>query len=121
MFEEVKVNGMILPGPEDDLTFKNEKKKTEYETEAGTTQVSVTRVSRITISGNWTVTGRWMEQFRKWADTDTVTVSCFYPSKDTLSNHECQLMIDSEKHIKNARAQLKTDGLYQISVTMEEL
>lgn len=41
MFEEVKVNGMILPGPDDDLTFKNEKKKTEYETEAGTTQVSV--------------------------------------------------------------------------------
>ena len=28
---------------------------------------------------------------------------------------------DSEKHVRNARAQLRTGGLYQLSVKMEEL
>lgn len=121
MFEELKVNGTILPRPDDALSLKNEKKKTEYETEAGTTQVSVSRVSKIVISGSWTITGAWMERFREWAAADTVTVSCYYPSVSELSNHECQLSIDSEKHVRRSRDQLSTKGLYQISVTMEEL
>lgn len=121
MFEELKINGTMLPRPDDVLDLKNEKKKTEYETEAGTTQVSVSRVSKLTLSGNWTVTGAWLKKFRAWSDADTVTVSCFYPEVDHLSDHECQLSVDSEKHIKGARDQLHTDGLYQISVTMEEL
>lgn len=121
MFGEIKVNGEMLPRPDEALSLKNEKKKTEYETEAGTTQVSVSRISKITVSGSWTVTGTWMEKFRAWADADTVTVSCFYPSADEISDHECQLSIDSEKHVKRAREQIGKGGLYQISVTMEEL
>lgn len=121
MFGELKINGTLLPRPDDDLTIKNEKQKTEYETEAGTTLVSVLRVSKITISGSWTLTGPWTEKFRAWADSDTVTVSCFYPSKDELTDHECQLSITSEKHVRYARDQLTTDGLYEISVKMEEL
>lgn len=121
MFEELKVNGTMLPRPDEALKLKNGKKKTEYETEAGTTQVSVLRASKIAISGNWTVTGNWMKRFRAWDEADTVTVSCFYPSVDELSDHECQLSITSEDHVRNARDQLGKDGLYQISVTMEEL
>ena len=121
MFEELKINGTMLPRPDDALDLKNEKKKTEYETEAGTTQVSVSRASKITISGNWTVTGTWMEQFREWENADTVTVSCYYPSVSEISDHECQLTINSEKHVRHSRDKLKTNGLYQISVTMEEL
>ena len=121
MFQELKINGMTLPKPNDDLQFKSKKLKTEYETEAGTTQVSVRRVSQMSISGKWTLTGRWMEQFRTWADADTVTVSAFFPSKSEMSDHECQFEISSENHIRNARAQLNTDGLYEVSVSMEEL
>ena len=121
MFQELKINGVVPPRPDDDLTFKNEKKKKEYETEAGTTQVSVTRVSKISVSGSWTVTGAWLETFRSWQKADTVTVSCFYPEKDTLSDHECQLSIESEKHIRFSRDLLQTNGLYEISVKMEEL
>ena len=121
MFDELKVNGTMLPRPDEALTLKNEKKKTEYETEAGTTQVSVSRISKITLSGSWTVTGAWMEKFRTWADDDTVTVSCFYPSVKEMSNHVCQLSIGSEKHVKGARNQLDVDGLDQISGTREEL
>ena len=121
MFGEIKVNGITLPRPDDALDFKNKKITTEYETEAGTTQVSVRRISKLTVSGSWTLTGKWMEQFREWADADTVIVSAYFPSKDEMSDHECQFSIGSEKHIRFAREQLKTDGLYQISVTMEEL
>ena len=121
MFQELKINHVTVPRPDDDLEFVSEKLKTEYETEAGTTQVSVRRESRLKVSCSWTLTGPWAEQFREWAAEDTVVVSCYFPQKDEMSDHVCQLDIKSEKHVRNAREQLKTDGLYQISVTMEEL
>lgn len=121
MFQELKINGITLPRPDGDLEFTSEKIKTEYETEAGTTQVSVRRESKLTISGSWTLTGRWVDLFRMWASMDSVTVSAFFPSKESLTDHECQFSIDGEKHVRNAREQLRTNGLYQLSVKMEEL
>ena len=121
MFRELKINGMTIPRPDDDLEFSSVKLKTEYETEAGTTQVSVRRESKLTIKGNWTLTGFWAQQFRNWAEQDTVRVTCFFPFPDLESVHECQLSIKSEKHVRNARERLKTNGLYLLSVEMEEL
>lgn len=121
MFQEIKINGITLPRPDDDLTFKDQKMTTEYETEAGTTQVSVRRASKLTVSGSWTLTGKWIEQFRAWAEADTVVVSVYFPKKDGLSDHECQLSISSEKHVRYSRDQLSVNGLYGVSVTMEEL
>ena len=121
MWSELKINGTPLPRPDGDLDFESEKLKTEYETEAGTTQVSVRRESKLTISGTWTLTGAWAERFRAWAEMDSVTVSAFYPFRDMLTEHECQFVVSSEKHVRNAREQLRTDGLYQLAVKMEEL
>ena len=121
MIQELKINGISLPRADGDLEFASQKVKTEYETEAGTTQVSVRRESKLTVSGAWTLTGRWVELFRAWAEMDSVTVLCFYPFKDRLTEHECQFTISSEKHVRNSRAQLATDGLYQMTVKMEEL
>ena len=121
MFRELIINGITLPVPDGNLDFVSEKIKTEYETEAGTTQVSVRRESKLSISGAWTLTGTWAEVFRIWAGQDSVIVSCYYPLKDRMTDHECQFVISSEQHIRNARAQLSTDGLYQMSVKMEEL
>ena len=64
MFQELKINGTTLPRPDGDLEFSSVKVKTEYETEAGTTQVSVRRESKLTISGDWTLTGKWVELSR---------------------------------------------------------
>ena len=121
MFQEIAINGITLPRPDGDLEYVSEKLKTEYETEAGTTQVSVHRESKLTISGSWTLTGYWMDRFRTWAGMDTVTVSAFFPQTDEQTEHECQLSITGEKHVRNAREQLLTDGLYQMTVKMEEL
>lgn len=121
MFKELKVNGTLLPRPDDDITLKNEKQEKEYDTEAGTTMVSVYRTSKITVSGTWTVTGTWLKAFRAWADADTVTVLCFYPNGDEMTEHECRLSITQEKHIRFSRDFLNTDGLYEIGVKMEEL
>lgn len=121
MFQELKINGTALPRPDGSLEFTSEKLKTEYETEAGTTQVAVRRESKLTISGSWTITGKWIGQFRTWAGMDSVTVSAFFPLKDSMTDHECQFYITGEKHVRDARGQLGTDGLYQLSVKMEEL
>ena len=121
MFQELKINGMRILKPDDDVEFTSIKLKTEYETEAGTTQVSVRRESKLSIKGSWTLTGLWAQQFRNWAEQDTVRVTCFFPFPDMESNHECQFSIKSEKHIRNAREQLRTNGLYKLSVEIEEL
>ena len=121
MFRELIINGTPLPRSDSDLEITSEKLKTEYETEAGTTQVSVRRESKLTITGTWTLTGVWAERFRSWAGMDTVTVSAYFPFRDAMTEHECQFTVTGEKHIRNARAQLAVGGLYQMSVKMEEL
>lgn len=121
MFNELKINDVVVPRPTSDLSFKSDKVKTEYESEAGTTIVTITRNSKLVISGTWILTGKWMSRFRAWQKSDTVNVECFYPFVDKTSSYECQLIIESEKHIKNSRAFLNVDGLYEISVTLEEL
>ena len=121
MFQELKINGMRIPKPDDDLEFTSIKLKTEYETEAGTTQVSVRRESKLTIKGTWTLSGEWAELFRAWAGMDTVTVLAYFPQRDSMTAHECQFTIKSEKHVRNARAQLSRGGLYTMAVEMEEL
>lgn len=121
MFQELRVNDIALPRPDSDLEFISEKLKTEYETEAGTTQVSVRRESKLTIKGTWTLSGEWAELFRAWAGMDTVIVFAYFPERDNMTGHECQFTIKSEKHVRNARAQLARGGLYTLSVEMEEL
>ena len=121
MFTEIKVNGIYLPRPDENLQFTSEKIKKEYETEAGTTAVAVVRQSKLTIKGTWTLTGKWMTLFRQFADSDTVTVECYFPSNDEMSSHVCQFLIEGERHIKKSKEQLSVHGLYSVNVTMVEL
>lgn len=122
MYRDVKVNGEWLPEPDNDLDFANEKVKTELKTEAGTTQVIVTRKQKLSLSGSWSLSGKWAEKFRTWAALDTVTVECYWPNPNNMTAHECQLSVDSESHNKKAREQIRrSSGLYQLKVTMTEL
>lgn len=121
MFNELIVNNIVLPRPIEDITFQNEKKKTEYETEAGTTQVQVIRTSKMKFTASFRLTGTWMNKFRNFSNMDTVIVSCFYPNEEELTDHECQFTIDSEKHVQYSREQLNVNGLYEVSITVEEL
>jgi hypothetical protein len=50
-----------------------------------------------------------------------VTVLAYFPHRDVMTAHECQFTIKSEKHVRNARAQLSRGGLYTMAVEMEEL
>ena len=47
MVNLIKVNGVWLPEPDGDLNLVASKVKSENETEAGTTQVIVTRVTKL--------------------------------------------------------------------------
>lgn len=117
----IKVNGEWLPEPNGDLSYKAVKIKSENETEAGTTLVMVTRVSKLTISGKWNLSGAWMDKFRSYRQADTVTVECYYPDTRDLTEHTCQFEITGETHNSKARRQLLVDGLYEVSVEMTEL
>ena len=122
MTEVIKINGEWLPGPDGDLDYKSEKIKTEMESEAGTTLVLVTRTTKLSISGNWKLSGKWMSKFREFRDADTVTVSVYYPDPDQLSDYTCQFEITGEKHLTGARKQLADiGGLYEVGVNIEEL
>ena len=77
--------------------------------------------NKLTIKGTWTLSGKWAELFRAWAGMDTVVVFAYYPERDNMTGHECQFAITGEKHVHRAREQLRTDGLYQMTVKMEEL
>lgn len=122
MYKTIKINDEWLPEPDKDLQFSAEKVKNEKETEAGTTMVIVTRPTRISVSGSFTVTGAWMEKLRSYREADTVKLSCYYPETSVLSDHTCQFEITKETHVAKSREQLpRTRGLYQVDVTITEL
>lgn len=122
MNSEIKVNGTWLPEADENLDFSNEKIKKELTTEAGTTQVIVTRREKLTVSGSWTLSGKWMDKFREWARADMVTIECYWPNPGYLSSHECQFEITGETHYKKARDQHQTtNGLYKAKVVITEL
>lgn len=121
MFQEIEVNQTKLPRPDNDLTFQSQKVQQSFESEAGTTLLNITRPSKLTIKGNWTITGKWLKQFRDWQLMNQVTVSCFYPSEVELSHHICEFIIEEERHIRFSRDLLSVNGIYQVSVRMEEL
>lgn len=121
MVEIIKINDRWLPEPDGDLTVKVTKVKSENTTEAGTTQVIVTRVAKLTISGSWNLAAEWMERFRSYRDADTVSVSLYYPSTSTLSTYTCQFEITGETHNVKARQQGIGNGLYEVNVTMTEI
>lgn len=120
MVEIIKVNNQWLPEPDGELKVSAEKVKSENQTEAGTTQVIVTRVAKLTIQGTWNLSGTWVQTFRGYRDADTVTVEVYYPSATELSTYTCQFDITDETHDAKARAQV-AGGLYTVSVTMTEL
>ena len=118
----IKVNGEWLPDPEGDIDYKPEKIKDEMESEAGTIRAIVTRVTRLSLSGTWHLTGKWMRKFREYRDADTVEVEIYYPDPDGLSSYECQFEITGEKHLTRSRKQLAdVGGLYEVNVNIKEL
>ena len=122
MTNVIKVNGVWLPDPDSDLQYSAEKVKTSKQTEAGTTLIAVTRPSKLSISGSWTVTGAWMERFRAYRDADTVQVSVYYPQTDALSTYVCEFEIEKETHITDARKQIpERGGIYKVNVNITEL
>lgn len=122
MVNLIKVNGIWLPEPDGDLNVIPTKVKSENETEAGTTQVIVTRVTKLTIEGNWKLSGEWMQRFRSYRDADTVTVEIYYPNVSTLSSYTCQFDVTGETHKSKARQQLGgVNGLYEVGVTITEI
>lgn len=121
MFNELYVNDVLLPLPDDDISFTPEKVKSEKQSEAGTTIAIITRILKISISASWTLTAAWADKFRAWRDADTVTVKCFYPDTAMLSEHTCQFEISGEKHIRKSRAQLGNNSLYKMDVQITEL
>lgn len=122
MVNLIKVNGVWLPEPDGDLNLVASKVKSENETEAGTTQVIVTRVTKLAIEGKWKLSGEWVQRFRSYRDADTVTVEVYYPSASTLSSYTCQFDVTGETHKAKARQQLGgVNGLYEVGVTITEI
>lgn len=122
MTEVIKVNDEWIPAPDGDLKYNPEKIKTEMQSEAGTTLVVVTRNTKLSISGKWKLSGKWITKFRQYRDADTVTVSVYYPNTEQLSDYTCQFQINSEDHLTGARKQRPDiGGLYEVDVTIEEL
>lgn len=122
MYEVIKVNGEWLPRPDEDLDFNAEKVKSESETEAGTTMVQVTRDTKLTISGSWTLSGHKIKKFREYRAADTVKVEVYYPDPFELSEYECQFEIEKETHKTVVREQIpESGGVYEVSVKIKEL
>lgn len=118
----IQINGEWLPAPDGDLEITPTKVKTKKETESGKSVIIVTRPTKLTISGEWTLSGSWAKKFRAYRETDTVQVGVYYPDPMNLSTYECEFEITSDDQDPGSRKQLvKVGALYKISVEITEI
>lgn len=118
----IQINGEWLPAPDGNLEITPTKVKTKKETESGKSVIIVTRPTKLTISGEWTLSGSWAKKFRAYREADTVQVGVYYPDPMNLSTYECEFEITSDDQDPGSRKQLvKVGALYKLGAEMTEI
>lgn len=121
MLEEIYINNIAIPRPDDDLTIGVDETKDEHTTESGDRIViKPVHCEKLRISGKWTLSGAWVQRFRAWRSMDSIQVKCYYPDPAVLTEYTCSMEL-GETYINKSRYLASgTDGIYQISVEIAE-
>ncbi len=115
----VKINGVSLFDA-DKWTESWEKITNTYTTAAGTEQVDVVRQRKLKIDAQFSCSSSWAHQFAQWSAMDSLSVEIY----DTLYGYYGAYYMRIEDYkcslVKRSKTAKNTNGLYEISFTLEE-
>lgn len=117
----ILINNVAIPFPD---RWEESPKKivNNFETEAGGRNVLVVRNKRLTCSGEWTVTSRWLMKFKQYRTQNSLSVSVYDCEFEQYKTHTMSINEDSFNYslIKDSQHVGNTNGLYKLSFDLEE-
>ena len=100
---------------------ENWKKVTNtYMTEAGTEQIDVVRQRKLSVAAQYDCSSEWIGQFVTWNQAGTLTVQMYdlltglYATRSMHMEDLAVTLVEGSEKTEN------TDGLYQVTFTLEE-
>ena len=114
-----KINGTDVFAP-DSWTVTPAVVETEFQTEAGTDEVIVTRYDKVTISAKYTASAKWLKLFQGWATTASLTVKYYDPISEGYSTRTMRMRNFKYVLIQGSDALTTSLGLYTVSFDLIE-
>lgn len=117
----IKINDVVIPFP-DRWEETPHKIANNFETEAGGRVQLEVRNCRLSVSGEWTVSHRWLKKFMQYRDLNAITIRMYDAVTGDYKSHVMSItedsfrysLIDGSKRVKN------TEGLWRVSFEAEE-
>lgn len=115
----VKFDGAVIPEPE---SWSEEYSVIENvnQTEAGTDQVSVTRYDKLSVSCSFRCSHRWASKFKAYSRKDSISVQMYDIGLGGYKARTMRIRSFKADPVKNSQRTPDTNGLWEISFTLEE-
>lgn len=91
-----------------------------YQTEAGTDQASVTRYDKLAVDAQYRVNSEWLKQFKMWAKVDSLDVSIYDATANGYTNRVMRMRGFKASPVEWSERMKDTDGIWNISFSLEE-
>lgn len=115
----VKFNSEEIPEPVAwDENYTNV--ENVIQTEAGTDVVIVTRYGKLSVTAQFNCSSRWAAKFAAYRDKGEITVELYDIKTGGYGLRKMRLREFKSSIVKNSHRTAGTNGLYEISFTLEE-
>lgn len=91
-----------------------------YQTEAGTDQASVTRYDKLAVDAQYRVNSEWLKQFKMWAKVDSLDVSIYDATANGYTYRVMRMRDFKASPVEWSERMKDTDGIWNISFSLEE-
>ena len=117
----LKINGEEIPFPKT-IETNDHKLANEFETEDGKRRQSIVRASRLTLSMTWVLSSAWLAKFIQYKQANSFVLSLYDPTTKSYKDREMSATPDGLRAelIEGSEKLRATDGLYKVSMDMEE-
>lgn len=119
MLNPIKFDGEEIIEPQS-WSEDSEVIETVSETEAGTSQVAVTRYDKQSITCTFQCTHRWAKKFKEYSKQDEISVSFYDILTESYTARQMRIRDFKVSLEKNSWRTPNTNGLWNVSFSLKE-
>ncbi len=97
-----------------------EKVTNKYSTEAGTEQIDVVRIRKLSVTAQFRCSSAWVSRFIGWNQFGTLTVQIYDLQTDQYATRYMHMEDLTFTLVQGSEKANRTNGLYEVSFTLEE-
>lgn len=115
----VKINGTAI-FPANAWEESSEVIESTYDTEAGTTQLEVTRYDRLSVSAAYRCHSGWLKTFKQWSAEDSLSVELYDAETSGYKTRSMRMRDFKSALLEFSEGVKDTNGVWDVSFSLEE-